>query len=109
MECSLDLNIYLQTCTLEKISFALDKSLVIASLVHACMHAWEQKYGKSTSTLVALGAVPCSAVSVSRLLFRTQQYTDIVYYSIVYIYTDIVSCKHYGIVYTNIAYTISMW
>ena len=37
-----------------------------------------------------------------------QQYTDIVYYSIVYIYTDIVSCKHYGTVYTNIAYTISM-
>ena len=34
----------------------------------ACMHAREQTYGKSTSTLVALGAVPSSALSVSRLL-----------------------------------------
>ena len=34
----------------------------------ACMHAREQTYGKSTSTLVALGAVPCSALSGSRLL-----------------------------------------
>ena len=39
------------------------------SFTSAYIHAREQTYGKSTSTLLALGAVPSSATSGSRTLF----------------------------------------